>query len=100
MTSFVILSCGLFPAWKEKKSFSIAQHSWVKYSCHLNPEVEKRLYLFVCFASFLRRNMVFQWRGIGSRADFGDKPGLDTVLKAVTSLFLSPLFPLTVQGGG
>lgn len=96
MTSFVILSCGLFPVWKEKKSFTIAQHSWVKYSCHLNPEVGKRAYLFVCFAWFLSRNMVFQLRGNGSKAVLGDKPGFDAALTVVTSLSLSPPFPLTV----
>lgn len=96
MTSFVILSCGLFPVWKEKKSFKIAQHSWVKYSCHLNPEVEKKLYLFVCFALFLSRNMAFELRGNGRKAGLGDKPGFDAVLLVVTSFCLSPPFPLTV----
>lgn len=97
MTSFVILSCGLFPVWKEKKSFTIAQHSWVKYSCHLNPEVEKRVYLFVCFALVLSRNMAFECRGCGSRASLGDKPGFDAVFFVVTSFCLSPPFPLPVR---
>lgn len=35
---------------KKKKSFDIAQYSWAKCNCHLNPEVEKRIFVdFVCF---------------------------------------------------
>lgn len=32
---------------KKKKSFDIAQYSWAKCNCHLNPEVEKRILLIL-----------------------------------------------------
>ena len=44
---------------KKKKSFDIAQYSWAKCNCHLNPEVEKRI-LLILFVFFWRWKMVFQ----------------------------------------
>lgn len=40
---------------KKKKSFDIAQYSWAKCNCHLNPEVEKGIFVdFGFFVFFLK----------------------------------------------
>ena len=59
MTSFVIITCGSSPVFGEKKSFDIAQYSWAKCNCHLNPEVEKKI--FICLFCFEGEKWSFNW---------------------------------------
>lgn len=54
MTSFVVITCGSSPVWRgEKKPFNIAQYFWAKCNCPLNPEIEKRVFVYLVFVCFV-----------------------------------------------
>ena len=54
MTSFVVITCGSSPVWRGGgKPFEIAQYFWAKCNCPLNPETEKRVFVYLVFVCFV-----------------------------------------------